>query len=98
MNISLVEGEVVDVTVSDDDGRSYELGLSAVGGQLLVVQDGSKRGKLSLLDEPVYELKLAVMGGSLIVLQSGALRGTLSLQDAPVPEPAPVLVASDSAP
>lgn len=49
-------------------------------------------------DGKTYELSVSVMGGSLIILQSGVLRGTLSLQDAPVPEPAPVLVASDSAP
>lgn len=49
-------------------------------------------------DGKTYELSVSVMGGSLIILQSGVLRGTLSLQDAAVPEPAPVLVASDSAP
>lgn len=42
-----------DLTLTGDDGKTYELSVSVMGGSLIILQSGALRGTLSLQDAPV---------------------------------------------
>lgn len=41
-----------ELTLTGDDGKTYELSMSVIGGSLIILQSGALRGTLSLQDAP----------------------------------------------